>query len=88
MHPALKLSLDGFEFRNHSLLRSDPPDGESSALVALPINRVSFGPYIFRSLIRKFADIADVLLTTGDYSCFSDTMSRAEVGEYPLREHE
>jgi fermentation-respiration switch protein FrsA (DUF1100 family) len=36
MHPALKLSLDGFEFRRHSLLRSDPPDGEGSALVALP----------------------------------------------------
>jgi hypothetical protein len=24
MHPALKLNLDGFEFRNHALLRSDP----------------------------------------------------------------
>jgi len=36
MHPALKLNLDGFEFRNHSLLRSDPPYGEGSALVALP----------------------------------------------------
>src|SRR5271169_6170952 len=36
MHPALKLSLDGFEFRSHSLLRSDPPYGEGSALVALP----------------------------------------------------
>jgi hypothetical protein len=36
MPPALKLSLDGFELRNHSLLRSDPPYGEGSALVALP----------------------------------------------------
>jgi len=36
MHPALKLSLDGFELRDHSLLRSDPPYGEGSALVALP----------------------------------------------------
>jgi hypothetical protein len=36
LHPASKLSLDGFEFRNHSLLRSDPPYGEGSALVALP----------------------------------------------------
>ncbi len=36
MHSALKLSLDGFEFRNHSLFRSDPPYGEGSALVALP----------------------------------------------------
>src|SRR5450631_2548800 len=33
MHPALKLSLDGFELRDHSLLRSDPPHGEGSALV-------------------------------------------------------
>jgi hypothetical protein len=36
MHPASKLNLDGFEFRNHSLLRSDSPYGEGSALVALP----------------------------------------------------
>ena len=36
MHPALKLNLDGFELRDHSLLRSDPSYGEGSALVALP----------------------------------------------------
>ena len=36
MHPALKLSLDSFELRSHSLLRSDPPDGEGFGLVALP----------------------------------------------------
>ena len=36
MHPALKLNLDGFKLRNHSLLRSDPPYGEGPALVALP----------------------------------------------------
>src|SRR5712692_7027567 len=36
MHSALKLNLDGFEFRNHSLFRSNPPYGEGSALVALP----------------------------------------------------
>jgi hypothetical protein len=36
MRSALKLNLDGFEFRNHSLFRSDPPYGEGSALVALP----------------------------------------------------
>jgi 2-methylisocitrate lyase-like PEP mutase family enzyme len=55
-----------------------------SVMQDIGVNRVSFGPYIFRSLIRKFADIADVLLTTGDYSCFSGMMSRAEVGEYLL----
>ena len=36
MHPALKFNLDGFELRDHSLLRRDPPDGEGSGLVALP----------------------------------------------------
>ena len=36
MLPALKLSLDGLELRYHSLLRCDPPDGESSIGLALP----------------------------------------------------
>ena len=30
MLPALKLSLNGFELRDHPLLRRDPPDDESS----------------------------------------------------------
>jgi hypothetical protein len=29
MHPALKLNLDSFELRSHSLFRSDLPDGEA-----------------------------------------------------------
>src|SRR5450631_3170662 len=36
MLPALKLSLDGFQLRNHPQLRSDSPDGEGLILVALP----------------------------------------------------
>jgi hypothetical protein len=36
MLTASKLSLDGLELRGHSLLRSDPPDGEGLGLVALP----------------------------------------------------
>jgi hypothetical protein len=36
VHPALKLDLNGFKLRNHSLFRSNPPYGEGSALVALP----------------------------------------------------
>ena len=36
MLPALKLSLDGFELRDHSLLRRNPPDDESSVANALP----------------------------------------------------
>jgi hypothetical protein len=33
---ALKLRLDGFELRDHSLLRRNPPDDESSVAAALP----------------------------------------------------
>ncbi len=36
MRPALKLSLDGFELRDHPLLRRDPPDDEYSITDALP----------------------------------------------------
>src|SRR5260370_41198114 len=36
MFPALKLSLDGLELRNHSLFRSYPPDDEGSITDALP----------------------------------------------------
>jgi hypothetical protein len=36
MLAALKLSLDGLKLRYHSLVRRDPPDGESSIGLALP----------------------------------------------------
>ena len=36
MLTASKFSLDGLELRNHSLFRSNPPDGEGLGLVTLP----------------------------------------------------
>jgi hypothetical protein len=36
MLPVLKLSLNGFELRSHSLLRRNPPDDEGSVAGALP----------------------------------------------------
>jgi hypothetical protein len=36
MLPALKLSLDGFELRDHPLLRRNPPDDESSVVMRCP----------------------------------------------------
>lgn len=59
-----------------------------SVLQEIGVNRVSFGPFIFRSCLRKFEDIADTLQNTGNYSCFSDMMSRAEVDEYLHGGHE
>lgn len=65
-----------------------PTAAPLSIMRGIGVNRVSFGPYIFRSCTRKFADIANILLTTGDYSCFRDMMSRTEIGEYLLTGHE
>jgi hypothetical protein len=36
-------------------------------MAAIGINRVSFGPFIFRSCLRKFADIADALSRSAGY---------------------
>jgi 2-methylisocitrate lyase-like PEP mutase family enzyme len=67
---------------------ASPSAAPLSILRDIGINRVSFGPFIFRSCIRRFEGIANVLLATGDYSCFSDMLSRAEIAEYLLTGYE
>jgi len=50
------------------------------------INRVSFGPFIFRSCLKKFSDIVDELAELGNYNSFgSNTFSFDEAAKY-LRE--
>ncbi|MCI0662097.1 MAG: isocitrate lyase/phosphoenolpyruvate mutase family protein [Acidobacteria bacterium] len=51
------------------------------------INRVSFGPFVFRAVLRKFVEIVDDLRTNSDYSSLSNPLSRAEIAEYLLNEH-
>lgn len=55
-------------------------------LQGMGVNRVSFGPFVFRACLRKFVQIAEILRDGGAYSCFDDMLSRAEVAEY-LREN-
>ncbi len=45
-----------------------------TTLQEIGINRVSFGPFIFRSCWKKFVDIADEIHRLGDYGCFSKNM--------------
>lgn len=53
------------------------------------INRVSFGPFIFRSCLKKFVGIAEELQRLGRYECFSgDMMSGADVGAYLIHQPE
>lgn len=47
------------------------------------INRVSFGPFIFRSLLKKFSDIADEILELGSYESFGkNTFSFDDVQKF------
>jgi len=45
-----------------------------TVLEEIGINRVSFGPFIFRSCLKKFVDIVDRLHSLGNYDCFSNEM--------------
>ncbi|MCZ6669787.1 MAG: isocitrate lyase/phosphoenolpyruvate mutase family protein [Acidobacteria bacterium] len=52
------------------------------------VNRVSFGPFVFRSCLKRFADIAADLKNLEDCSFFNDMLSSAETGEYLIAGHE
>src|SRR5262245_39241602 len=52
------------------------------------INRVSFGPFVFRSYLSKFVDIVEGLGSNGDYASIGNLMSRDEVSEFLRSEHE
>ena len=55
-------------------------------LQEIGINRVTFGPFIFRSALKKFFNIIEELSNLGSYECFSeDTFSFKEAVEF-LRE--
>ncbi len=55
-----------------------------SVLRDLGVNRVSFGPFVFRACMRTFSNIADNLLTEGDPSCVGDLLSGTETGTFLL----
>jgi len=58
-------------------------------MAKIGINRVSFGPYIFRSCLRKFADIVDSLARSEGYDSFGrEMMLKTDVAEYLTSEDE
>ena len=57
-------------------------------LQEIGINRVSFGPFIFRSLLKKFSNIVDEIYESGSYDSFGkNTFSFDEVQKF-LRDKE
>lgn len=55
-------------------------------LQTIGINRVSFGPFIFRSCLKKFVDITDELIDGGDYEAWSaNTLSGRDSGVFLMK---
>ena len=53
------------------------------------INRVTFGPFLFRSALKKFVNIVEELSNFGSYESFSvDTYSFAEALQFLREEKE
>jgi 2-methylisocitrate lyase-like PEP mutase family enzyme len=65
-----------------------PTAAPLSVLREIGINRVSFGPYVFRACLRKFVEIAEGLVADQDHGSLGKPMSREEVAEFLLGEHE
>jgi 2-methylisocitrate lyase-like PEP mutase family enzyme len=53
-----------------------------SVLKQIGINRVSFGPFVFRACLARFAQIADALKSDAGYSSLADMMPREEATQY------
>ena len=67
---------------------ASPSAAPLSVLRELGVNRVSFGPFVFRSVLRKFVEIAEAVMANADYSIFGEIMTDAQVGEFLRTEPE
>lgn len=59
-----------------------PGAASLSFLQEIGVNRVSFGPFVFRSCLKRFVDIATDLRSRGECSFFNEMLSSAETDEY------
>jgi 2-methylisocitrate lyase-like PEP mutase family enzyme len=55
-----------------------------SALESIGVNRVSFGPFVFRACMKKLVDIAEAVMNGKDTTFMRDMLSSGEAGEYLL----
>jgi 2-methylisocitrate lyase-like PEP mutase family enzyme len=63
---------------------ASPTAAPLAVLREIGINRVSFGPFVFRSCLRHFVDIVEGLRANADYASLGRIMSSAEVADYLL----
>jgi len=62
-----------------------PAAAPLALLESIGVDRVSFGPYVFRTLVRRFVEIAESLTERGDASPLREPLSKEGIQEY-LRE--
>jgi len=62
-----------------------PGASSLSTLASIGMNRVSFGPFVFRACLKKFSDIADAVLAGSDDMGLEEMYSKDEMSEF-LRE--
>jgi 2-methylisocitrate lyase-like PEP mutase family enzyme len=53
-----------------------------AVLQDIGVNRVSFGPFVFRACLRQFVNIVDALRSHGDCGFLTETLCAADVREY------
>ncbi len=63
-------------------LLATPSAATPSELQQIGINRLSFGPFVFRSCLQHFENIVDSIKESDDYSSIADAMPGAEVSNY------
>jgi 2-methylisocitrate lyase-like PEP mutase family enzyme len=61
-----------------------PARAPLSVLESIGVNRVSYGPFVFRSCLRKFEEITDSMLRQKDHSGIGDMLSKTDTEEYLL----
>jgi 2-methylisocitrate lyase-like PEP mutase family enzyme len=61
---------------------ASPEAASLSTMLQVGVNRVSFGPFVFRSIVQHFLDIARRLRVGQDHDCLGPVMSATEIGGF------
>jgi 2-methylisocitrate lyase-like PEP mutase family enzyme len=61
-----------------------PTAAPLSALEAIGVNRVSFGPFVHRALMKQFVDIVDAVMKERDASGIKGMLTKNQIAEYLL----
>jgi 2-methylisocitrate lyase-like PEP mutase family enzyme len=61
-----------------------PSAAPLSVLESIGVNRVSFGPFVHRALMKQFADIADAVMKEREASGIKGMLTKNQIAEYLL----